>query len=57
VKFIAWNFNGSNFVSKDDKKEDLKRLGFQNGDIIPDVESYFADDEESDEDEEIDEDD
>jgi hypothetical protein len=25
-----------------DKKEDLKRLRFENGDIIPDVESYFA---------------
>jgi hypothetical protein len=28
----------------------LKRLRFENGDIIPDVESYFVDDEESDED-------
>jgi hypothetical protein len=36
-------------VSKGDKKEDLKRLRFENGDIIPDVERYFADDEESDE--------
>jgi hypothetical protein len=28
----------------------LKRLRFENGDTIPDVESYFVDDEESDED-------
>jgi hypothetical protein len=28
-------------VSDEDKKEDLKRLRFQNGDAIPDVESYF----------------
>jgi hypothetical protein len=28
----------------------LKRLGFQNGDVIPDVECYFVDDEESGED-------
>jgi hypothetical protein len=42
VRCIAWNFDGSNFVSNEDKKEDLKRLTFENGDIIPDVESYFA---------------
>jgi hypothetical protein len=42
VKCIAWNFDGSNFVSKEDKKEDLKRLRFENGDIIPDVESHFV---------------
>jgi hypothetical protein len=29
-------------VSYEDKKEDLKRLRFENGDIIPDVESYFV---------------
>jgi hypothetical protein len=28
-------------VSEEDKKEDLKRLRFENGDVIPDVESYF----------------
>jgi hypothetical protein len=28
-------------VSHRDKKEDLKRLRFENGDIILDVESYF----------------
>jgi hypothetical protein len=28
-------------VSKEDEKEDLKRFRFENGDIIPDVESYF----------------
>jgi hypothetical protein len=26
----------------EDKKENLKKLKFENGDIIPDVESYFA---------------
>jgi hypothetical protein len=41
VKCIAWNFDGSNFVSNKDKREDLKKLRFENGDIIPDVESYF----------------
>jgi hypothetical protein len=29
-------------VSFRDKKEDLKRLRFENGDIVPDVESYFS---------------
>jgi hypothetical protein len=29
-------------VSDEDKKEDLKRLRFENGDIIPDVKSYFT---------------
>jgi hypothetical protein len=45
-------------------REDLKRLRFENGDIIPDVERYFVDDDESedveeseDDDEESDEDD
>jgi hypothetical protein len=28
-------------VSDEDKKGDLKRLTFENGDIIPDVECYF----------------
>jgi hypothetical protein len=41
VKCIAWNFDGSNFVTNEDEKEDLKRLRFENGDIITDVESYF----------------
>jgi hypothetical protein len=41
VKCIAWDFDGSNFVSKKDENKDLKRLRFENGDIIPDVESYF----------------
>jgi hypothetical protein len=41
VKCIAWNFDESNFVSGEDKKEDLKMLRFKNGDIIPNVESYF----------------
>jgi hypothetical protein len=30
-----------NFVSRGDKKEELKRLRFENGDAILDVESYF----------------
>jgi hypothetical protein len=29
-------------VINEDKKEDLKRLRFENGDVIPDVESYFT---------------
>jgi hypothetical protein len=41
VKCIAWNFDGSNFVSYEDEKKDFKRLKLENGDIIPDVESYF----------------
>jgi hypothetical protein len=41
VKCIAWNFNGSNIVEDDDENEDLNRLRFENGDIIPNVESYF----------------
>jgi hypothetical protein len=42
VKCIAWNFNGSNIVSGKDKEEDLKKLRFENGDTIPNVESYFV---------------
>jgi hypothetical protein len=41
VKCIAWNFDGSNVVGDDDKNEDLNRLRFENGDIVPNVESYF----------------
>jgi hypothetical protein len=48
VKCIAWNFDGSNFVIRKDKREHLKRLRFENGDVIPDVEKYFVDDEEHD---------
>jgi hypothetical protein len=29
-------------MSNNDKKEDLKSLRFENGDVIPDVESYFV---------------
>jgi hypothetical protein len=29
-------------VSYEDKKEDLKWLRFENGNVIPDVESYFS---------------
>jgi hypothetical protein len=42
VKCIAWNFDGSNFVTMSDKKEDLKELRFENGDTIPNVKSYFT---------------
>jgi hypothetical protein len=42
VKCIAWNFDGKNFVEYGDKKEDLITLRFENGDAIPDVESYFT---------------
>jgi hypothetical protein len=41
VKYIGWNFDRLNFVSCGDKKDNLKRLKFENGDVIPDVESYF----------------
>jgi hypothetical protein len=41
IKCIAWNFDGSNFINKKDKKVDLKKLTFEDGDMIPDVESYF----------------
>jgi hypothetical protein len=39
VKCNAWNFDGSNFVRRADKKEVLRRLRFENGDIIPDFKS------------------
>jgi hypothetical protein len=38
-KCIAWNFDGSNIVWRN---YDLKRLKFENGDIIPDMENYFV---------------
>jgi hypothetical protein len=39
VKCIAWNFDGPNVVRKNGgKKEDLNRLRFENGDIIPHME-------------------
>jgi hypothetical protein len=41
VRFIAWNFDGSNFVSNGKKNENLERLKFENGDAIPNVEDYF----------------
>jgi hypothetical protein len=46
VKCIAWNFDGSNFIGStmwnfSIDKNDLKRLRFENGDAVPDVESYF----------------
>jgi hypothetical protein len=41
VKCIAWNFDGSNIVRDDDENEDLKKLRFENGDVIPNMDSYF----------------
>jgi hypothetical protein len=41
VKCIDWNFDGSNIVRDDDRNEDLNQLRFENGDIIPNIESYF----------------
>jgi hypothetical protein len=41
VKCIAWNFDGSNVEIFGGKDENLNRLRFENGDIIPNVESYF----------------
>jgi hypothetical protein len=41
VKCIAWNFNGSKFVRWNDEDENLKKLRFENGDTIPNVENYF----------------
>jgi hypothetical protein len=41
VKCISWNFDGSNFINEKNKEDDLKKLRFENGDIIPYVGSYF----------------
>jgi hypothetical protein len=41
VKCIAWNFDGSNVLEDEDRDEDLNVLIFENGDIIPNMESYF----------------
>jgi hypothetical protein len=38
VKYIAWNFDGLNFASWN---YELKKLRIENGDTIPNVESYF----------------
>jgi hypothetical protein len=45
VKCIAWNFDGSNFVKVRHWKYRyiLEKLRFENGDIIPNVGSYFDD--------------
>jgi hypothetical protein len=42
MKCIAYNFNGSSFVGNKDKGEYLKKLRFENGDNILDVEKYFV---------------
>jgi hypothetical protein len=43
MKCIAWNFDGPNFSSYDHKNRDLNELRFENGDFIPNIESYFTD--------------
>jgi hypothetical protein len=42
VKCIVWNFDGLNFVNFFDENGDLRKLRFENGDIIPNVESCFG---------------
>jgi hypothetical protein len=56
VKCIAWNFDGSNMF---EKKKDLKKIRFENGDPIPNMGSYFVfnDDDDSDDDDDNDDDD
>jgi hypothetical protein len=41
VNCITWNFDGSNFVGRWSKQKTLKKLRFENGDMIGNVESYF----------------
>jgi hypothetical protein len=41
LKCIVWNFDGSNFVGMWDEDDDLKKLKFESGDSIPNVETYF----------------
>jgi hypothetical protein len=41
VKCIAYNFDGSNILENYNNNEDLNKLRFENGDIIPNVRSYF----------------
>jgi hypothetical protein len=41
VKCIAWNFDGSNFVSDENKDDDLKRLRFKNRNTIQNVKKYY----------------
>jgi hypothetical protein len=41
VKCIAWNFDECNFMNFYNDKN-LKRLRFENGDFIPNVENYFT---------------
>jgi hypothetical protein len=50
VTFAWMNNNDLKWVGRWDKKADLKRLRFENGNVIPDLEGYFVDNEESDED-------
>jgi hypothetical protein len=50
VKCIAWDFDGSNFVRSKDKDKKLKRLRFENRRKIPNVESYFVTNDDSDDD-------
>jgi hypothetical protein len=41
VKCVAYNFDGSNFIDRDDEDEGLENLKFENGDVIPNVNDYF----------------
>jgi hypothetical protein len=41
VKCIAWTFDGSGFVSWDDEDGELRKLRFENGDAVPNVQTYF----------------
>jgi hypothetical protein len=42
VTFASMNNIKLKRVGRWDKKEDLKRLRFENGNVVPDLESYFA---------------
>jgi hypothetical protein len=41
VKCIGWSFDGSNFIAWEDKRINLRKLRFENGNVVPNVESYF----------------
>jgi hypothetical protein len=39
---LLWDLDKGNFVSWDDKKDDLKRLKFENGNAIPNEYIYYV---------------
>jgi hypothetical protein len=41
IVWISWNSNGVNLVSDGNNNEKLKRLRFENGDIILNVKSLY----------------